>query len=380
MKKILIFLSFALLTGCIVPVTQTSINSSSNIQISNMKSIRGVVQFPSLDFKIKADVSDVSTQATVSIIYPHDSINANKVISTTVSDSNGVFDLNLTIEAEVNEIFILEASKRLGGVGSNIMSLRTYIKWTGNEWQSMTSNGIYINSYTNALAVIAGYNKDKISSNDTIGKIAVNGNTVTVSDIGTSPNIVIGSTVSTVKDLVNTALSNNNDPFQVIKFDNGNYFIDNSGNIGDFINTFIANNGCSCDLRDKDLKNISLKGKNLSGANLSGLDLTDKDLSGTNLSNANLSNSNLSYMDLSATNLTGANLSDAYLVGAQINSNSTLLGTDFTYGFLKDSDLSGSTINSSTIFANADLSNAKWLDHTETNPHICADESFGQCN
>lgn len=389
MKKILITLSIALLSACSVPNTNSFVElPKTKILNTNPKSIKGIVQFPLLssnrsEFNTKASFEDVSKQSSVSIIYPPDSVNANKVLSSTVSDDNGSFDLNLTKNPENNEILILEASKRFGGVGNNIMSLRTYIKWTGTEWKSMTTPNIYINSYTNALAIIAGYNKDKISSNDLIDKILVNltNNSFTVSDItGTNNTVLVSSqTIDTVKGFVDSALGDNKDPFLVIKYANNSYFIDNSYISGEFIDSFLTNDGCiNCDLRSKDLSSIDFKDKNLTGANLSGLDLSDKDFTNTNLTNANLAGANLSGVDLSTTIIKGANFTDAYLIDSKIIARD-LTGTNFTYAYMKNADLSGSII-SSTVFSDADLSNALWIDNTEAVPHICANHSYGVCN
>lgn len=394
MKKILITLSIALLSACSVPNNTNLVeNTKTQILNTNPKSIKGVVQFPKLTpspslgnrggFNTKADFNDVSKQSSVSIIYPPDSANANKVLSSTVSDDNGTFDLNLTKNPENNEILILEASKRIGGVGNNIMSLRTYIKWTGTEWQSITTPNVYINSYTNALAIIAGYNKDKISSNDIIGKILVNStnNSFTVSDITDTNNTVLVSsqTINQVKGFVDQSLGDNKDPFLVIKYSNNSYFIDNSYVSGEFINNFYTNSGCTnCDLRNTNLSSLDLKNKNLTGANLSGLDLTDKDFTNTNLTNANLTGANLSGVDLSTATIQGTNFTESYLVDSKITGRN-LTGTNFTYAFMKNADLSGSTI-SSTVFSDADLSNVLWIDNTEAVPHICANGSFGQCN
>lgn len=380
MKKILITLSVVLLSGCNISNPSNTFTPQTNsVSVNKMiQPVKGIVQFPKINFGIKANFEDVAKDSSVSIIYPHDHATlANKVGASGLADSNGNFTINISdnFNPAIGDIFVLEASKRIGGVGNNLMTLRTFIKSTASGWESMTGSVIYINTYTNALAVIANYNKDKISSADTLNKISVSGSTITPSDVGTSPNLITAQTVTDVSNLVTTALTGNKDPFLVIKFANNAYTIDNTGSTGSFI---LSTSCTGCNLTAMDLSNVSLKGKNLTNANLSGQNLSNQDLSGTNLTNANLTGCNISNNDLSNTTLTGANLSDAYLTNSKMTSRD-LTGTNFTYAFLNGSDLSGSTL-SSTIFTDADLSNAKWIDNTNSTPHICSNNSYGQCN
>lgn len=384
MKKEIVFmciLSLITLNSCQNPQNLNTELVKFSDSLVKKNNIKGFVQFPKTGFGTKANFEDVAKDSSVSILYPSDhNTYPNKTIATGLTNSSGLFSINTdtTFSPNIGDIFILEASKRIGGVGSNIMSLRTFIKWTGTDWDSMTGTTIYINTYTNALSIIANYNKTTISSSDTIGKISVNGSTITPSDVGTNPNIIPAQTITDVSNLVTTVLTSNKDPFLVIKYSNSTYTIDTTGTQG----AFILSTSCTgCDLTTMDLSNISLKGKNLTNANLSGKNLTNQDLSGTNLTGANLSGCNMSNMDLSNTTLTGANLSDAYLTNSKLTTRN-LSGTNFSYAFLNGVDLSGSTLDTPnpTIFTNADLSSAKWIDNSVSTPHICANSSYGQCN
>jgi hypothetical protein len=213
---------------------------NSEKQINNTQ-VKGTVEFPekSNGLSIKATTTDISTQSTVSIIYPpgHPTL-ANKTAASGLTDGSGTFIINPagTFTPATNDTFVLEAAKRIGGVGQDDMTLRTYIKWNGTGWDSMTTPGIKINSKTTALAIIAGYNTGTITASDTINKI-VNG---TPQSVGS----VTAQTITDVAALVTTLLTNNFDPVQYIGLSNGSYVIltPTLSPVGEFlVNTYTTN-------------------------------------------------------------------------------------------------------------------------------------------
>jgi len=430
MKKILITLSIALLSACSVPNTNSFVElPKTKILNTNPKSIKGIVQFPLLshdlsftkrgekDFNTKADFNDVSKQSSVSIIYPPDSVNANKVLSSTVSDDNGNFDLNLTKNPENNEILIIEASKRIGGVGSNKMSLRTYIRWNGEQWQSITNSGIFINNHTTAITIIE--NNNLITPDETINSLQVTNGTMTPSDIGTSPNIITTQTINTLTTLIANVLNQNYDPIYSIRYSDNQYYLDRNidttatKNIYNLDKILQTGSCLSCDLTNVNLLNFKFNSVNLTGSNLSGLDLTNRVLTNSNLTQVNLSNTNLSNKNLTSntsllgvnlsksnlenailsgktlsTSTTQGNLSESYLVNVKLIG-SVLQNANLNYAFLINSDLSNADLSNAnltnadltganitnTVFTGADLSGAKWV-----NGNICLSNSIGQCN
>jgi hypothetical protein len=182
----------------------------------------GLIERKKEQFSTKANLTDVSTQATVSIIYPPDHPTlANKTVATGLTDNSGNFIINPapSFAPAPNDIFVLEAVKRIGRVGHSTLGISTYIRWNGTGWDSITSPGILINTKTTALTIIAGRNGATISSADTINTI--------LSGVPQAIGAITAQTVLDVADLVNTVLTNNYDPVLYIGFQNGNYQIIN---------------------------------------------------------------------------------------------------------------------------------------------------------
>jgi len=204
----------------------------STINNINKYSIKGKAEFPSnlqKSFTLKALFTQIAPYATVSLIYPSDHPTlANVTVATGLTDVNCNFIINPTSSFVpiIGNVYVLEASKRIGDSGNDSMTIRTYIKWNGTGWNSITTPDIYINSKTTALAVIQNNMKTQVSASDTIGKIDVsNGNSITL-DIG-SPVLISSTTVTDVSNLVTQVLFNNHDPIEYIKPINGQYKIVN---------------------------------------------------------------------------------------------------------------------------------------------------------
>jgi len=189
-------------------------------------SIKGYVQFPLPEFKTKAASNDIAANATVSILYPPDYSDIslkNTTIAVGLTDNQGNFIINLnsSFRPQSGDIFVLEARKRLGGEGKSILSVKTFIEWSGNNWDSITYPSIYINSETTALTIISGYNPLLVRTVDTIKKIeVVNGNSILI-DINPTATAI---RISEVSNLVNQILLNNQDPVENIGYSNGIYF------------------------------------------------------------------------------------------------------------------------------------------------------------
>ncbi|MFN8578013.1 MAG: hypothetical protein U0354_14270 [Candidatus Sericytochromatia bacterium] len=170
------------------------INNSSN------KTISGFVDW-SDGFKIKATLADIAPYGTVSIIYPHNhSTKPNRTVATGVTDATGNFTITPdgTFTPLDKEIFILEVTKRIGGVNNNLMSLRTFIRWnqSTNNWSSITTNGVVINRKTTALTLIT--NAENFDPERTIGTVNSSVNPTTTTDVTFIPlkNIFVGTDTS----------------------------------------------------------------------------------------------------------------------------------------------------------------------------------------
>lgn len=327
-------------------------------------------------FSTKADITTVAPNATVSVIYPaNHATTPNKTIATGLTDTYGNFIINpsASFVPSTNEIFILEAAKRIGSIGNYLITIRTYIKWNGTSWNSITTPNIFINDKTTALTII-DENNAAIVPLDTIGKIAVSGGSSTPSAVGT----VTVQTILDVAGLVNTVLSDNLDPFFSVGYESStdSFFINQNNNVGKFAD--VGNcTGTNCDVTD------------LSGVNLAGQYLAGLELSGKNFSGAELYGANLSYSSLINTNLVNANLMTANLVGVNLNG-ASLMGADLSFADLSTSDLSNANLTTADLtganltgvdlttanITGTDLSYAIWTDGVK----ICAQGSIGQCN
>lgn len=161
--------------------TNTVVNNQNIIQKSNIHqnySISGVVQFNTYksNFKTKAYEDEVTRKATVSVIYPSDYSDLNlrnTTVATGLTNAQGSFTIspNAEFTPEVNKVMILEATKRVNGVGNSISSLRTNIKWNGSAWVGISTPTNYINAKTTSLALISALNPNILSSSDSIGKL-----------------------------------------------------------------------------------------------------------------------------------------------------------------------------------------------------------------
>lgn len=351
-KRTILLLSVFLVFGCNtdnIATKQTNNLNALTGEKSNVKTITGHVQFPKTGFSIKSKFEDVAKDTTISLIYPSDhATNGNKIISTGLTDSTGLFTLNASFEPNDNEMFVLEAVKRIGGAGNSVMTVRTHLKWSNaTGWSSITGSDVYLNNHTTALAIIDGYD-NTISSLDTIGKISMSSGVAVASSVGS----VTPTTIDNVANLVDSVLYASKDPFAMIKFDSNTYSIDHKEDI----EKLTLNNSCSgCSLVGADLSSTSLAGKDLSYADLRGQNLANQDLSETILIGADLRGAtlpdDLSYLDLSEVKLTKEDL--------RLSTDSTkiknLKGANFSYADMTEINLAGADANNLS-----DLTKARW--------------------
>jgi hypothetical protein len=278
--------------------------NKNGLTISNKNTIRGKVDFPEAQlggFKTKATLTDIAPQATVSIIYPHDHVTmANKTVAVGLTDNAGNFIINLDANfiPALNSIYILEAAKRIGTTGNDVITIRTFIKWNGTTWDSITNTGISINTYTTALATIS-YLKN-FAPALTINQINnASGNSIPIDNSPTFSSVEVNQ----VAGIVGRLLTNNVDSIRFIAYQNNSYFVTKEPNHG--LNQLnLANNCPNCDLKfadltNKDLTNSNLAYANLTGANLTGANLTGANLTGTIFNEAKWTDGHLCHSTLS---------------------------------------------------------------------------------
>lgn len=216
------FLSIFSLYSC----SSESLISNNQINKSNINhknlTITGTAEFDDFkqnnNFKIKAENS-ISTRATVSLMYASDYSNTslqNTTIATGLSDEQGNFIINpeQNFVPEINNVMVLEASKRIGGAGNTKISLRTNIVWNGNSWQSISSSGIRINKQTTALSIISSLDNKIMNSAESINKLVYsNGVGQIIFNTKLTP-----SRFNTVYREVEKLLSDLRDPVEAIFF------------------------------------------------------------------------------------------------------------------------------------------------------------------
>ncbi len=190
-------------------------NSLHINQISAL--LQGRVSWPTQDLRIQASLTDIQSQATVSLIYPSDhATRANQTIATGITNAEGEFVLspgnNFTTAA--GSIFVLEASKRIDGPGHPLLTLRTLLRWNGSAWSSITGTTVQINALTTAIAIMSHY-ESSISSALTI-ESAVGG--AIPAELGDKSS----EDIEGLRDLVSQALFDNQDP---------NHFIEQVGGL-----------------------------------------------------------------------------------------------------------------------------------------------------
>jgi Tol biopolymer transport system component len=224
-----LFISALLLSCSSQPVVNT-VNNKTDTTIkvetkkkTDGKTIAGKVEFEDDDYKVKATTAEVSTGATVSIIYPSSHATmSNKTIASGLSDSSGNFIINPDDEFEpaAGDIFRLEAARRISGSGTSAATLNTYIRWTGSSWESITTPALKINKATTALAIIE-INDNSLAPAGTIGKIN------SANAVYTQTGTVTTQMLNDVAALVDEVLTKNLDPMQYVRINGTKFDINN---------------------------------------------------------------------------------------------------------------------------------------------------------
>lgn len=226
-KKITIFLLSFFMNGSLImgcqfnntnPLTMVNFNKNSKLNTR----VSGRVYFTSLNkYTTKATFDDISKNATISLIYPYDHpTKPNQTVAAGLTDNKGSFSLTPpdAFIPSTDDIFVLEALKRIGTVGKTVMSLRTYIQWNGTGWDSITYPKTILNLYTTALSIIAGYSAN-LSTSGLIKTIDISSDTsVLTKNISDSEsNVIITSKkLNEVAEMVNKLILAEKDPVEGI--------------------------------------------------------------------------------------------------------------------------------------------------------------------
>ncbi len=150
MARLATLLAALLLAACVSPTGRPAVTARV---AGGFPAIVGHIEFEGR--QAQATTADVAVGATISYL---DSTR-DTAIATTLSDATGAFALTFGAYVPVvNRVYILEAVKGLGtnAVGKNAARLRTFIRFDGTAWQSITSGGIVLGTTSTALCAIHG--------------------------------------------------------------------------------------------------------------------------------------------------------------------------------------------------------------------------------
>lgn len=199
------------LSGC--PATRTAATSDE-------EGLVGQVFFPG--YKVQADIAEVATAATVSLIDPV----ASETKATSLTDSQGRFQLSFRGATLSNQVYYLEAVKGLSSnaVGRDAVRVRTLIQRQNASWTSLNSripgSPVLLNTSTTALALIVSLRQatDPATPSLLIGSLSED----SFDEAGTG---LSSSEYDQVRALAATALTSDTDPFFALQYSAGTYFL-----------------------------------------------------------------------------------------------------------------------------------------------------------
>lgn len=207
--QLLVLTSLAAVVGCAVgPAVAPGVAPALVGQIE-----------PLVTRQVAATTAEVANGATVSLIDP---VSGN-TLATTLSTPTGQFVLTFPAAAVApgSGPYFLEASKGLGTspnqAGASSVRLRTLIRMRNDEWESLSSNGLFVGRSTTALCILSSLKGLNNAQNVALLKTLIVGNTSTGDGITSTDTFTGTPAVTTTEylrawDLVYRALDQNTDP------------------------------------------------------------------------------------------------------------------------------------------------------------------------
>lgn len=195
---------------------------ASRPAVSDEEGLVGQVFFPG--YKVQANISDVATAATVSLIDPVH----NETKATSLTDARGRFTMSFKGASLANQVYYLEAVKGLNSnrIGHDAVRVRTLVQRQGSTWTSLTSQlagtPIVLNTATTALSLIVSLRRDTSPATPSllIGMLTVGPEGDVFYDQGTG---IAASEYTQVRNLAGTALAADVDPFYAMQYAEGTY-------------------------------------------------------------------------------------------------------------------------------------------------------------
>lgn len=212
------------LTGCLLVASGlVGCPSPRTVATSDEEGFNGQVLFPG--YRVQADIAEVATAATVSLIDP----DLNQTKATSLTDANGRFSLVFRGISPGNQVYYLEAVKGLNSnsVGKDAVRVRTLIQRHDGAWASLNSvmpgTTIVLNTSSTALSLIVSLRQATapVTPSLLIGTLAIGGGGADAfSDAGTG---VTAAEFAQVRGLAAMALAADTDPFYAVEYAGGTY-------------------------------------------------------------------------------------------------------------------------------------------------------------
>lgn len=135
--------------------------------------IVGRADFPQLaaGYGVQAASEYLTNGATLTLV----SLTDNMTVVTGRTQADGTFVLPLnSFTPAPNTYYLLEASRGLGNhaAGNAVARFRTYLRWTGTAWTSISGSTIVINAQTTAVAIISSLDVANVPVPGTMSKIS----------------------------------------------------------------------------------------------------------------------------------------------------------------------------------------------------------------
>lgn len=211
------------LMGCLLAALSLGgCPSSRPVSDTGEEGFIGQVMFPG--YRVQADIAEVATAATVSLIDP----GLNRTMATSLTDARGRFSLTFRGASLSDQVYYLEAVKGLSSntVGKDAVRVRTLIQRHGNTWTSLNSrlagSTIFLNTSTTALSLIVSLRQasSPVAPDLLIGTLVIGGGEDAFLDEGTG---IAPSEYAQVREFASTALTADTDPFFALEYSGGVY-------------------------------------------------------------------------------------------------------------------------------------------------------------
>jgi hypothetical protein len=133
----------------------------------------GRADFPQLagGYGVQAASEYLTNGATLTLV----SLSDNMTVVTGRTQADGTFVLPINGFTPLpNTYYLLEASRGLGNhaAGNAVARFRTFLRWTGTAWTSISGGTIVINAQTTAVAIISSLDVANVPVPGTMGKIS----------------------------------------------------------------------------------------------------------------------------------------------------------------------------------------------------------------